>query len=555
MRLIVVRPAVGTRSLTRDNTAALLTLILTQALTRTRTPTLALLLAAAVLVVPASAQVAPPPGFDAYVERVMERFDVPGLSVAIVKDGEVVLTKGYGVRRLGAADPVDATTLFGIASNTKLFTATALGILVEDGKLEWDAPVVRYLPGFQMYDPWVTRHITVRDLLVHRSGLGLGAGDLMFWPPSTFTRPELVERLRYIPPATSFRSAYAYDNVLYPVAGEVIAAVSGMSWEDFIAERIFAPAHMTGSDVRLSHPDDVENAAMTHARVDGTVRAVSPYLGDVVNPAGGIFSNAEDMARWVMVQLDSGRVADGGRVYGSGVTRELWKPVTPIEFGDPPEELAPLRHDFQFYALGVGVRDYRGRRLLTHTGGLPGYVSQVTFIPDLDVGVVVLTNQESGEAFNAITYEVLDHYMEAPEWDWLAAFNAVKERRDAALARFETATTAERDESSTPSLPLARYAGTYRDAWYGDIEISQDDGELGIDFTRNPDLIGEMVHWQYDTFLIRWHKRELRADAFITFTLTPGGAIDHATIVPASPAVDFSYDFQDLLLQPVGEGQ
>jgi CubicO group peptidase (beta-lactamase class C family) len=513
------------------------------------------LLTCTVFAAPASAQVALPPDFDAYVERVMERFEVPGLSVAIVKDGEVVLTKGYGVRRLGATDPVDARTLFGIASNTKLFTATALGILVEDGKLEWDAPVVRYLPDFQMYDPWVTRHITVRDLLVHRSGLGLGAGDLMFWPPSTFTRPELVERLRYIPPATSFRSAYAYDNVLYPVAGEVVAAVSGMSWEDFIAARIFAPAGMTGSDVRLSHPDVVANAAMTHARVDGRVRAVSPYLGDAVNPAGGIFSNAEDMARWVMVQLDSGRVADGGRVYGGGVTRELWKPVTPIDFGDPPEELAPLRHDFQFYALGVGVRDYRGRRMLTHTGGLPGYVSQVAFIPDLDVGVVVLTNQESGEAFNAITYEVLDHYMEAPEWDWLAAFGAVKERGDAALARFEAATTAERDETSTPSLPLARYAGTYRDAWYGDIDIAQDGDGLSIDFTRNPDLIGEVVHWQYDTFLIRWRKRELRADAFITFTLTPGGAVDHATIVPASPAVDFSYDFQDLLLQPVGEGQ
>jgi len=224
------------------------------------------------LMLPSSAagQVGPPPGFDAYVQDVMARFEVPGLSVAIVKDGEVVLAKGYGVRRLGSSPSVDASTLFGIASNTKVFTATALGILVEEGKLEWDAPVVRYLPSFQMYDPWVTRHITVRDLLVHRSGLGLGAGDLMFWPPTTFTRPELVERLRYIPPATSFRSTYAYDNVLYPVAGEVIAAVSGMSWEDFVATRILAPVGMVGSDVRLTHPEAVPNAAMTHrGRVAG----------------------------------------------------------------------------------------------------------------------------------------------------------------------------------------------------------------------------------------------------------------------------------------------
>lgn len=501
---------------------------------------------------PTFAQAAPPPGFDAFVRRVMERFEVPGLSVAIVKDGDVVLAKGYGVRRLGSPEPVDAHTLFGIASNTKAFTATALGILVEDGALEWDAPVVRYLPAFQMYDPWVTREITVRDLLVHRSGLGLGAGDLMFWPPSTFTREELVERLRYIPPATSFRSAYAYDNVLYPVAGEVIEAVSGMSWEEFVASRILEPAGMTGTDVRLSHPDSVPNAAMTHARVEGVVQAVTPYLGDVVNPAGGIFSNATDMARWIMVQLDSGRVAEGRRVFGPSVVREAWSPVTPIRFGDPPTELAPLRHDFQFYALGLGVRDYRGHKMLTHTGGLPGYVSQVAFIPDERLGVVVLTNQESGEAFNAITYEALDHYLGASEWDWLAGFSAAKERNDARVAAAEARTSTERDETSTPSLPSDRYAQTYRDRWYGDIDIAAEGDGLVIRFSRSPDLVGDLVHWQYDTFLVRWRKRELRADAFITFTLTPEGAIDHATMKPASPAVDFSFDFQDLYLEPTG---
>jgi CubicO group peptidase (beta-lactamase class C family) len=510
-----------------------------------------------VLQAPAEAQLAPPPGFDDFVHDVMERFDVPGLSVAIVKDGQVVLAKGYGQRRLGSPEPVDARTLFGIASNTKVFTATALGILVEDGLLEWDAPVVRYLPSFQMYDPWVTRNITVRDLLVHRSGLGLGAGDLMFWPPSTFTRPELVERLRYIPPATSFRSAYAYDNVLYPVAGEVIAAVSGMSWEEFITERIFRPAGMTGSDVRLSHPDSVPNAAMTHARVDGVVQAVSPYLGDVVNPAGGIFSNAEDMARWVMVQLDSGRVAgrSGSRVFSPAVTLQLWKPVTPIEFGPPPAELAPLRHDFQFYALGLGVRDYRGRKMLTHTGGLPGYVSQVAFFPDEKLGVVVLTNQESSEAFNAITYQALDYYLGEAGWDWLGGFTAVKQRNEAALAAADASTTGQRAAASTPSLPLMGYAGTYRDAWYGDIGIESGPDGLVMRFSRSPDLVGDMVHWQHDTFLVRWKKRELRADAFVTFTLTPNGAIDHATIVPASPSVDFSFDFQDLLLRPVRDGR
>lgn len=515
-------------------------------------PTVLALTAVLSLASPASARQSLPPDLDEWIGRVMERFEVPGLSVAVVKDGRVLLARGYGVRAFGDPAPVDAHTLFGIASNTKVFTATALGILVEEGKLEWDAPVVRYLPSFQLYDPWVTRHITVRDLLVHRSGLGLGAGDLMFWPPTDFSREELVERLRHIPPATSFRSAYAYDNVLYPVAGEVIEAVGGMTWEAFVASRIFGPAGMTGSDVRLTHPDSVPNAAMTHARVEGTVRAVTPYLGDVVNPAGGIFSNAEDMARWVMVQLDSGRVENGPRVFGPSVTVELWKPVSPMPFGDPPPELAPLRRFFNFYALGLNVRDYRGERILTHTGGLPGYLSRVTLVPDRKLGVVVLTNQESGETFEAITHRLLDHFMGAPEHDWLAAYTAVKARGDSTIAAAEAATAAQRDTASRPSLPLDRYAGTYRDAWYGDVTIAREGDGLVIRFSRTPTLVGDLEHWQYDTFVARWHARELRADAFVTFSLNPDGSIERALMRPVSPATDFSYDFQDLELRPVG---
>ncbi len=520
-----------------------------------RSSPIALVVASCLLGVAGSApgQSTSPPDLDAYVRSVMDRFEVPGLSVAIVKDGRVVLAEGYGVRKLGGDEPVDARTLFGIASNTKLFTATALGILVDEGKLEWDEPVVRYLPGFAMYDAWVTRQITVRDLLVHRSGLGLGAGDLMFWPPTDFTREELVERLRDIPPATSFRSAYAYDNVLYPVAGEVIAAVSGMSWEDFVASRILKPVGMAGSDVRLSDPAAVPDAAFTHARVDGAVRLVPPYHGDVVNPAGGIFSNAEDMAKWVIAQMDSGRVATGGaRAWSAAVTRELWKPVTPMPFGDPPAELAPLRHFFNFYALGLNVRDYRGERVLTHTGGLPGYVSRVTMVPDRKLGVVVLTNQEAGEAFEAITYHILDHYLGAPAFDWLGGYAAVKARGDSVVAAVDARTAAERDAASRPSLALDRYAGTYRDAWYGEIDIAREGDHLVMRFSRSPDLVGDLEHWQYDTFVARWRDRSLRADAFVTFALNPDGSIERATMTPVSPATDFSYDFQDLLLRPVG---
>jgi len=510
-----------------------------------------LMLLTATAATPARGQTAaPPPAFDAYVDSVMRAFEVPGVAVAIVKDGQVVLAKGYGVRTLGEPAPVDARTLFGIASNTKAFTATALGILVEDGKLAWDAPVIDYLPWFRLSDPYVTSQMTIRDLLVHRSGLGLGAGDLLWWPTSSYDRKEIARRLRYLPLATSFRSAYAYDNVLYLIAGEVIEAVSGQRWEDFVTQRILRPVGMTGSNVLHSAAGVEGNVATTHARVDGVVRPIAPFLSDNTNPAGGINANAEDMARWMIVQLDSGRLAGGERLFTPRTTRALWGMVTPMPIGRVPPSLAPLQANFLAYALGFQVNDYRGRKLVSHTGGLPGFVSKVAMIPDLRLGVAVLTNQESGAAFSAISYRVLDHYLGASH-DWLGAYRALMEQSAAAIAQAERGTAAERDSTSRPSLPLERYAGIYRDAWYGDVTVALEDGKLVIRFGHTPSLAGELVHWQYDTFVARWYDRELRADAFVTFSLDPSGVIARAAMRAVSPATDFSFDFQDLDLRPV----
>ncbi|MGE0354959.1 MAG: serine hydrolase [Gemmatimonadales bacterium] len=495
----------------------------------------------------------PPPALDANVARAMREFGVPGLSIAIVKDGRVVLAKGYGVRRLGDPAPVDADTRFGIASNTKAFTATALGLLVEEGKLEWDAPVVRYLPAFQMYDPWVTRQITVRDLLVHRSGLGLGAGDLLWWPPSTYDRPEIMRRLRFIEPATSFRSAYAYDNVLYLVAGQLIEAVSGQSWEDFVTDRILRPVGMREAVVLHSAAGQSGNVAATHARVDGKVQVVAPFLSDNTNPAGGINAGAADMARWLIAQLDSGRVGTT-RLWSERTQRELWSLVTPIPFGTPPPSLAPLATNFNGYALGFNVREYRGEQLVTHTGGLPGYVSRVAMLPGRKLGVAVLTNAESGAAFNAIAWYILDYYVGAKAFDWITPYAALVARGDSMASAEEAGAAAARDSMSGPSLPLPRYAGTYTDAWYGDILVREEGARLVMEFSHTPSLVGDMTHWQYDTFLVRWRDRELRADALVTFSLDADGKIAQATMRALSPATDFSFDFQDLLLRPVPTG-
>jgi CubicO group peptidase (beta-lactamase class C family) len=491
-----------------------------------------------------------PPDLDAYAARTMSTFEVPGLALAIVKDGQVVVAKGYGVRKLGEAAPVDAQTLFGIASNTKVFTAVALGLLVEEGKLEWDAPVVRYLPWFQMWDPYVTRELTIRDLLVHRSGLGLGAGDLLWWPPSTYNRHEIARRLRFIRPATSFRSAYAYDNVLYLIAGEVIETLSGQSWEDFVTERILKRVGMTGSNVRHSAAANGGNVAATHARIKDTVRAIAPFASDNTNPAGGINSSAQNMAKWMLVLLNEGMLADGSRLYSEKTARQLTALVTPLPIPDPEPELAALNPNFLGYALGLGLRDYRGKKVITHTGGLPGYVSRVTWIPELKLGITVLTNQEAGEAFNALTWRIVDFYLGGPSTDWIAAFDKVRVRTEQKHAATVRKAAATRDASSKPSLPLEKYAGMYRDDWYGDIEITHDAGKLTLRFTRSPSLVGDLEHWQYDTFVVRWRDRELRADAFVTFALNPDGSIDQAKMKAVSPETDFSFDFQDLLLKP-----
>ncbi len=491
-----------------------------------------------------------PPDLNAYVNQVLKTFDVPGVSIAIVKDRKTILTKGYGIKKMGAKDLVDEHTLFGIASNSKAFTATALAILVEEGKIKWNDPVINYLPWFRLSNPFVTNEITVKDLLVHRSGLGLGAGDLLLFPSTDYTREEIVKRLRYVPLANSFRNNFAYDNVLYLAAGELIETVSEMSWEDFIKTKIFNPLQMkeTISDVALL--PEQKNVASTHAVVNGKLKIVSPYLSSVTNPAGGINTNAVDIAKWMITQLDSGRTENGDTLFTPQTTTHLWEFVTPIGASKMPKELAPAQQIFFGYGLGFFVTDYRGEKMIYHTGGLPGYVSKITLIPDLKLGVAVFTNQESGYAFSAITNNILDYYLNK-NYDWLKNYEILKKKHDERIKEAENSSFTERDSTSSPSLPLEKYAGIFKDDWYGNIIISKEDDHLMIKFSHSPDLVGDLEHWQYDTFVAKWRNRELRADAYVQFSLNPDGSINNVKMKAFSPATDFSFDFRDLLLKPV----
>jgi CubicO group peptidase (beta-lactamase class C family) len=336
---------------------------------------------------------------------------------------------------------------------------------------------------------------------------------------------------------------------LYVIAGELIETVSGMSWEEFIEKRIFARVGMSGSNTRHSAAGHGANVATPHARINGKVQIANAFGSDNTNPAGGINTNAEDIAKWMIVQLDSGRVADGSSLFSPTTTKELWSLVTPIPISKPQPELAAVHPQFLGYGLGFFVRDYRGRKLVMHTGSLPGFVSRLALIPELKLGVAVLTNQEANEAHTTITYRLLDHCLGAPAFDWLSAYQQIRARIDSTTTAQLTKMRSARNATSRPSLSLKSYAGAYEDAWYGGVTIAEENKKLVIRFDKTPALVGDLEHWQYDTFIARWRDRQLNADAFVTFSLKPDGTIEHCKMKAVSSETDFSFDFHDLLLK------
>lgn len=512
----------------------------------------------AVVVIPLRSQEnfsALPPGLESYIEKVISTMEVPAVSVSVVKDGKVLMANGFGLRKKGTQQRADAHTLFPIASNTKAFTATALGLLVEDGKIKWDDPVIDHLPWFKMSDPYVTYQMTVRDLLVHRSGIAAYAGDLLQFPPSNYTRKEIVQKLRYLPMATSFRSTYAYDNILYLAAAELIQEVTGQTWEDFVKKRILDKAGMNETLSRFSLLRSMPNFAYAHASVKGQVRVLENFFSqgfaDFSDPAGGIVTNSIDMAKWMIVQLDSGKAANGNRIFHPYTTNELWKAVTPMPIARASERLKPAQMDYLSYALGFNVFNYRHHKAVSHSGKLDGYVSRVTMIPALGLGVAVLSNQEAGGANSAIINHILDHFMSVPAFDWLGGYKAAKDEQKARLAKKDKAIQTQRNVKSQPSLAMQQYAGTYRDSWYGDVIISIEKNKPVIRFTRSAELVGDLEHWQYNTFIARWRNEELRADAYVNFILDTDGNIEMIKMKAISEETDPSYDFHDLLLKPV----
>ena len=495
--------------------------------------------------------------FDDFVARVQKQFNVPGVAIAIVADGKVVMERGYGVREMGKPAPVDAHTLFAIASNTKAFTAAALNMLQDDGKLKTTDRVIDHLPWFRMSDPYVTHEMRVRDLLAHRSGLSLGAGDLLYWPTTTYSTREVAERLKDVPLTGGFREQYAYDNILFGVAQLVVEEASGMPFQRFLQTRIWNPLGMSETRYNSDDLKPGDNVAVGNALYDfKDLRPVAVTSWRNVSGAGGIYSSVHDMAKWMNAQLAGGVYAGSGedakRLFSAQRQREMWTMLTPISVRPSSiPALADATPNFYGYGQGWNLSDYLGNRMVWHTGGWPGQVSRLTLLPDKKLGVVVLTSAEVGAAFNAITYEALDMLLGNTGHDWLKGYaEAVAKAQGNADDSWQKHLAA-RDANSRPSLPLARYAGTYRDPWYGDVVIRQGAKGLELQFSKTAQLLGDISHWQHDTFIVRWRDRSLNADAFLSFALDPDGKIRELRMVPISPLTDFSFDFQDLRLVPV----
>ncbi|MDX1482202.1 MAG: serine hydrolase [Woeseiaceae bacterium] len=492
------------------------------------------------------------PSLDEAVQRAVAAFGAPGAVLSVVRDGEIVYASGSGVAETGSAMPVDERTLFRIGSVSKAFTAAALALLVDEGRLDWDDPVIDYLPEFRMQDPWVTREFSIRDLLTHRSGLPLGAGDLLMFPDSNATRADVIRALRFLKPSTSFRSEYAYDNLLYIVAGEVVARASGMAYEEFLESRLFEPLGMTDCIATAERAAADAPVATPHVRIDGELQTTTTRMTSLVAAAGGIVCSARSMAKWMLFLLDEGIASEGRRLISEEQFAELVRPVTLVPVSQYLKEHAGA--SINTYALGWGVSTFYGNPVWSHGGAVWGMTAYIIVLPEQKLAAFASNNLMSA-APRALAYQAIDLFLRdsnaAAGKDWIGILaDLVAERQSAADDAVEQA-FAERNADSMPSLPLEKYTGLYRDPWYGDVRITLEDGALRFQSERNAPLEGPLEHFQYDTFVARWTDRRLMADAYVSFTLNPEGAVERIRMKAVSPATDFSYDFHDLDLRPV----
>jgi CubicO group peptidase (beta-lactamase class C family) len=472
-------------------------------------------------------------GLDEFVAKGLHDWELPGLALAVVKDDRVVLAKGYGVRKLGETAPVDEHTLFAIGSCSKAFTAATVAMLVDQGRMKWDDPVTKYLPGFQMYEPYVTRHLTVRDLLAHRSGL---SRHELVWYAAPLSRDQVLYRMRYAKPSSSFRSTYGYQNIMFLAAGQCVASASGKSWDDFVAARLFKPLGMKASNTSVTALSQSNDVASPHEKIEGKVTAVPWRNIDNIGSAGSINSCAADMAQWLRLQLGGGKFGKD-RLLSSGAVEEMHTPQMVIRPAGVLGKMYPDSH-FLNYGMGWLLCDYRGKKVVEHGGAIDGMTALTLLVPEEKLGMVVLTNLSSQFMPQVLKYRILDAYLQAPPHDRSAEFLKLKKGVDDLEKTARKKQEKVRVKGTKPSLALEKYAGTYKNDLYGEAQIAKEKDKLVLHY--GPNFKGELEHWNFDTFRATWKDRTM-AKALVTFRLDAAGKPEEMKV--ASP------EFGDLVLK------
>ncbi len=486
---------------------------------------------------------------DVLITNTLKTFEVPGISVGVLKDGEVVYAKGHGVRAISNKKEMNKNTLVGVASNSKGFTCFALAMMVDAGKLNWNDKVTKHIPEFRLQDPWVTAQFTVRDLVTHRSGLGLGSGDLMFFPENGhFKVEDVINNVKYLEPQSSFRSTFEYNNNMFIIAGEVLKRVSGLTWETFIETRIMKPVGMTNSKASYNRVKDKSNIIEAHTLADGKLEEIPHDWSETANAAGGIISNVEDMLTWAKFLMNDAVTQSDERLLSENLFHELWQLQTPLTV----RKNDSYNSHFKGYGLGWFLTDVKGGyKQVYHTGGLLGTVTQFTMIPELDLAIVVLTNQMNGSAFNTITNTIKDSYLgyEDRNWleklgksntEWLAYNDSIKASVYGQVKKMK----------NSPIFPENNMlTGTYTDDWFGNVIVSESKKGLTITCENSITLTGQLLPYNATTYVAKWNNRSYDADVFVQFTFNKKGEAVSASTSYIAPITDFSFDFQNLELK------
>jgi CubicO group peptidase (beta-lactamase class C family) len=473
------------------------------------------LLAAALALAPAQGQSAALADLEPYIEQAMQDWEIPGLAVAVVRNDSVILARGFGERERGTGQPVDEHTLFAIASTTKAMTAATLGMLVDEGAIRWDDRVADHMPTFELADPYVRHHATIRDLLTHRTGV---ARHDNVWIAAPFDRAEILRRARHLPQASGFRAGYGYNNIMYIAAGGGVTAVTGTVWEDFLEARLFEPLGMTRSTARTAVAEARGNIATAHINQNGRVVAMGRRDYDALGPAGSVFSTARDMAQWIRLHLGGGAV-EGRRLLEAATLQEMYEPHVTLGMDSTTRRMFPGR-SYSAYGLGWRLHDYQGRQVVQHTGAVNYTRTQVGMIPDDGIGVVVMANHSSSSLQTALMYMVFDALLGLPPRDWSAEYLALARRSANAADSRATSLEAQRIHGTRPALQLAEYAGTYSDALYGDVRVDLEGGRLVLRYS--PDYVADLEHWHHDTFRANWRSTGF-GHSLVTFSMNARG--------------------------------